>query len=146
MSRRIFYLSLALAFMMSTATLQAGELVHSFVDPSFGGSPFNGAYVLGVASAQDQTKDPNAVNYSAGFSPFNSTTQSFADLIQQSLQQQLAAKIVGNLIGNSTTALTPGTYSIGSNQVTVGSNGSGGTVVTIVDPSGKTTQIQMPQY
>lgn len=145
-----------LKFMLITAVLLhgpaalSGEMVHQFVDPGFGGSPLNSSYVLGEASAQDQTKNPsaasNGISPSAGIGAFNPATQSFADLIQQGLQQQLADKIINSVLGNSPTPLATGSYIFGNNKVNIGKDASGETVVTIIDPSGHSTQIVIPNY
>jgi hypothetical protein len=127
------------------AFANAGELVHQFIDPGFGGSPFNNSYVMGIPSAQDQTKDPSAASYSSGYNPYSQSKQSFSDLVQQSLEQRLISKVVTGLIGDSTTAITPGSYTFGGDQVTVSINGLGSTVVTIVDPNGKSTQVEIPK-
>lgn len=39
---------------------QAGELVYRPLNPSFGGDPFMGSYMLSKAQAQDTNTDPNA--------------------------------------------------------------------------------------
>ena len=38
---------------------QAGNLIYQPINPSFGGDPFVGSYLLGKAQAQDTTTDPN---------------------------------------------------------------------------------------
>jgi curli production assembly/transport component CsgF len=40
----------------------AGQLTHRPINPSFGGDPFNSAHLLGIASANDRYKDPDAVD------------------------------------------------------------------------------------
>jgi curli production assembly/transport component CsgF len=40
----------------------AGQLTYRPVNPSFGGDPFNSAHLLGIASANDRYKDPDAVD------------------------------------------------------------------------------------
>jgi len=43
----------------------ATELVYTPVNPSFGGSPLNGAWLLGNAQAQNKKKDPDALDRSS---------------------------------------------------------------------------------
>lgn len=43
----------------------ATELVYTPVNPSFGGSPLNGAWLLGNAQAQDDNEDPDAIDRSS---------------------------------------------------------------------------------
>ncbi|MCQ2028736.1 curli production assembly protein CsgF [Stutzerimonas zhaodongensis] len=51
-----------LAGLLLSSGLGATELVYTPVNPSFGGSPLNGAWLLGNAQAQNDTKDPNAID------------------------------------------------------------------------------------
>ena len=46
-----------------TVTAQAGELIYKPLNPSFGGDPFVGSYLLGKAQAQDTNKDPNTRSF-----------------------------------------------------------------------------------
>lgn len=54
----------------------ASDLVYSPVNPSFGGNPFNSAHLLGIANAQNDYKDPNAVDNSNPADQFLRTLQS----------------------------------------------------------------------
>ena len=53
-----------LAGLLLSSGLGATELVYTPVNPSFGGSPLNGAWLLGSAQAQNDKKDPDAVDRS----------------------------------------------------------------------------------
>ena len=50
--------------LLLSSGLSATELVYTPVNPSFGGSPLNGAWLLGSAQAQNDKKDPDAVDRS----------------------------------------------------------------------------------
>lgn len=54
-----------LAGLLLSSGLSATELVYTPVNPSFGGSPLNGAWLLGSAQAQNDTKDPDAIDRSS---------------------------------------------------------------------------------
>lgn len=54
-----------LAGLLLSSTVTATELVYTPVNPSFGGSPLNGAWLLGNAQAQNDTKDPDAIDRSS---------------------------------------------------------------------------------
>ncbi len=43
---------LALTLTLSTSSAQANELNFTFTNPNFGGDPFNGSFLLGLASQQ----------------------------------------------------------------------------------------------
>lgn len=68
----------------------ATELVYTPVNPSFGGSPLNGAWLLGNAQAQDDHKDPDAIDRSslAGSSTLSRFTS------------QLEASLLADLLGD----------------------------------------------
>ena len=51
--------------MLLSAGASATELVYTPVNPSFGGSPLNGAWLLGNAQAQNKKKDPDALDRSS---------------------------------------------------------------------------------
>lgn len=65
----------------------AQDLVYQPVNPTFGGNPFNSAHLLGVAGAQNDYKDPNAVV----------TTQSQADQFARQLQSRLLSALAGQV-------------------------------------------------
>ena len=50
-----------LAGLLLSTGASATELVYTPVNPSFGGSPLNGAWLLGNAQAQNSKKDPDAI-------------------------------------------------------------------------------------
>lgn len=54
-----------LAGLLLSSSVTATELVYTPVNPSFGGSPLNGAWLLGNAQAQNETKDPDAIDRSS---------------------------------------------------------------------------------
>lgn len=52
-----------LAGLLLSCAAGATELVYTPVNPSFGGSPLNGSWLLGNAQSQDNYKDPDAIEY-----------------------------------------------------------------------------------
>jgi curli production assembly/transport component CsgF len=54
-----------LAGLLLSSGVSATELVYTPVNPSFGGSPLNGAWLLGSAQAQNDKKDPDAIDRSS---------------------------------------------------------------------------------
>ncbi|GAA5444116.1 hypothetical protein Misp06_02299 [Microbulbifer sp. NBRC 101763] len=78
----------------------ATELIYTPVNPSFGGNPLNGNYLLNNASAQNSKKDPKA-----GKSPYSesSSLDRFTDTLESRLLSQLLTD-VGN--GNDGTLVT----------------------------------------
>ncbi|AWF83516.1 curli production assembly protein CsgF [Microbulbifer sp. A4B17] len=91
----------AVVFLFSFSNLvNATELVYTPVNPSFGGNPLNGNYLLNNASAQNSKKDPDAKK-----SPYSdsSSLDRFTDTLESRLLSQLLTD-VGN--GNDGTLVT----------------------------------------
>ncbi|GAB2899296.1 curli assembly protein CsgF [Microbulbifer echini] len=93
------YVNLLIIFALS-CTAFATELIYTPVNPSFGGNPLNGNYLLNNASAQNGKKDPKA-----GKSPYSdsSSLDRFTDTLESRLLSQLLTD-VGN--GNDGTLVT----------------------------------------
>lgn len=79
-----------LAGLLLSSAVTATELVYTPVNPSFGGSPLNGAWLLGNAQAQNDTKDPDAIDRSslAGTSALDRFTS------------QLESRLLSDLLGD----------------------------------------------
>ncbi|WP_043237886.1 curli assembly protein CsgF [Stutzerimonas azotifigens] len=72
------------------AGAHATELVYTPVNPSFGGSPLNGAWLLGNAQSQDDHKDPDA---RASASLGTSSLDRFTSQLESRLLSQLLTDI-----------------------------------------------------
>lgn len=83
--------SLLLAGLLLSSHLGATELVYTPVNPSFGGSPLNGAWLLGNAQAQDDHKDPDAIDRSSLTG--SSTLSRFTSQLQASLLADLLGDV-----------------------------------------------------
>lgn len=90
MNRQRHTRGLLLAGALLAGGASATELVYTPVNPSFGGSPLNGAWLLGNAQAQDDHKDPDAIDRSslAGSSTLSRFTS------------QLEASLLADLLGD----------------------------------------------
>lgn len=92
--------TLCLGGLLFTAQLaNATELVYTPVNPSFGGSPLNGAWLLGSAQAQNKKKDPDAFDRSslAGSSPLERFTSQLEARLLSGLLTDLGAGNTGSL-------------------------------------------------
>lgn len=93
-------LSLAsLLFLLGSA--EATELVYTPVNPSFGGNPLNGTWMLNNAQAQNDHDDPDARSSSA----FTGTTalQRFSSQLESRLLSQLLTNIENGNTGSLST-------------------------------------------
>ena len=127
----VFGLFVGALFLMPGSVATATELIYTPVNPSFGGSPFNGAWLLSSAQAQNKFKEPSRY-----------TPRTFSDRLESMILNRLAGDIVNNMFGEE--GLEPGHYTIGEYTVDVGSDGEYITVV-INGPEGETT-IEVPYY
>ncbi|MGO1690570.1 MAG: curli assembly protein CsgF [Halomonas sp.] len=107
--------TMATAILVSTLTLQAnaGELIYTPLNPSFGGDPFMGSYLLGKAQSQDTNTDPNA----RGIESISSTER---------LIQSLESRLISQLISD-----------VGAGQVDEGAFDSGEFSVVVRDEGGQ---------
>jgi hypothetical protein len=69
---------LVAAALSAAAPVAAQDVVYRPVSPTFGGNPFNSNHVLGVANANNNTRDPRAA-----------TSNSQADIFARQLQSRL---------------------------------------------------------
>ncbi|MFH7564895.1 curli assembly protein CsgF [Oceanimonas smirnovii] len=122
---------IAVIFMMVPLSMQAGELVYQPLNPSFGGDPFMGSYLLGKAQAQDTTKDPN----SRDFTPTSATER-----LIQSLESRLISQLISDVSSGNA---TQGSFDSDEFGVVVSDDG-GKLVVQVVDKvTGDVTNISV---
>ncbi len=122
------------------ASALASELVYTPVNPSFGGSPFNGANLLNSAQATNKHQDPNAASSS---SYFNQTPlQQFNDNLERSVLSQLSSAATSGIIAGG--KLVPGSVQTGNFNITISDLGGGLLQITTTDKvSGASTSFQV---
>ena len=114
-----------------TLHASAGELVYTPINPSFGGDPFMGSYLLGKAQAQDTNTDPNA----RGIESLSST-----DRLIQSLESRLISQLINDV---GTDLVDEGAFDSGEFSVVVRDEG-GQLVVRVFDKvTGDVTNISV---
>ncbi|WP_404464624.1 curli assembly protein CsgF [Vreelandella aquamarina] len=79
---------MAVVLVAMSVTATAGDLVYQPLNPSFGGDPFIGSYLLGKAQAQDTNTDPN----SRRTQPLSATER-----LVQSLESRLISQLIGDI-------------------------------------------------
>jgi len=112
-----------LAGLLLSTGASATELVYTPVNPSFGGSPLNGAWLLGNAQAQNNKKDPDALDRSSLFG-----NQSALDRFTS----QLESRLLGDLLSGVTDGKT-GTVTTDDFIVRVYNGDAGMLIVEITD-------------
>lgn len=127
-----------ICFMLFTQYSLATELVYTPVNPSFGGNPINGTYLLNQAQAQDKHKDPNSV---LGRDPM----EYFEESLVRRVLNNLATQVIDDAFGAGDAGLTSGFYQFGDYTIDVDASNTDILDVTISDlGSGNTTSIQIP--
>lgn len=117
----------------------ASDLVFQFTNPSFGGNPLYGAYLLQQAQIQDKFKESKAKAL-----PKKSLLEQFQESLARQVMYQIAYRIVRQAFGEE--ELQAGSYQIGTFVINVAPM-SGKIVVQIIDTStGGETVIEVPYY
>lgn len=113
------------------APAHATELVYTPVNPSFGGSPLNGPWLLNSAQATSKHKDPEAEDWNSAFkqrTPF----EDFNDQLERSVLSRLASAASSQFVDGSGKFI-PGTFETGSFTVSVVDIGGGTLTITTTD-------------
>ncbi|HDZ55833.1 MAG TPA: curli production assembly protein CsgF [Pseudomonas xinjiangensis] len=135
MNLRAPIISAVLTGMLFNASAHATELVYTPVNPSFGGSPLNGAWLLGNAQAQNDTKDPDAIDRSS------LTGASALERFTSQLESRLLSQLLNELDDANTGSLTTDDFIV--NII----NDSGNLTVSITDRlTGEVSEIIVNGY
>lgn len=120
------------------AKASAQDLSYTPINPSFGGNPFNSSHLLGIANAQNKSKDPAAARTN------NSQAAIFAQQLQSRLLSALSGQIVDAIFGEN--PQQHGTISFGG-QTIVFDRGLDSVTLNITDEtSGEVTTIVIPTF
>ena len=116
------------------AAAGADEMRYQPINPNFGGSPFNGQYLLNNAQEQRQFQAPER--------PRPTALEEFQDTISRSLMTQISRQISDQILGEE--AKESGTFSVGDTTVNFHRDG-GQVIIDMMDSvSGGQTQITLP--
>ena len=136
------------ANLLLSAPLQARDLIYQPVSPSFGGSPLNGPYVLGLAAANNSRylENPQARAERRRQGDPNSTAAQFERQITSSVLARVGSQISDRILGEN--AENSGRFVVGSTVVEF--NRVGGMInvdITEGSTGGRTNiQIPVPQF
>ena len=123
---------IAIAFLvLATATAGATELIYTPVNPSFGGSPLNGGWLLSNAQAQNQyEEDPDA----ASADPYAPKTalEQFNEQLQRAVLNRIAQSLRGAVVDENGN-LIPGTLETTDFTINIIDNGDGTLTITTTD-------------
>lgn len=122
---------------LSAAPVLAQDLVHQPISPTFGGNPFNSNHILGIANAQNDTTDPDAVNR-------NDQSSIFARQLESRLLSALSSQIVDAIFGEN--PQEQGTITFGGQTIEFFRSLDEVTLVIRDDNSGEETRIVIPLF
>jgi len=134
----VFCLLFGVLFLMSGRSANATELIYTPVNPSFGGSPFNGAWLLQSATLQNKFEERRPLREP------KSSLERFTEQLEYRVFHQIADRIVKTAFGEDT--LQPGEYVFGNYKISVTTDANGITTVITEISTGNTTTIQIPYY
>jgi curli production assembly/transport component CsgF len=148
LNRACFYEGILLASLLVSNPSWGGELTHGFVNPDFGGSPLNGAYLLSNASAQnDHTpKTPTSALAGLSGSAQKNSAELFAEQVNSLVMSSVAYRVVNQAFGQSGPLPNGSSLNTGINTVSVDYY-DGGVRVTVIDnKTGGRSVIDIPNY
>jgi curli production assembly/transport component CsgF len=129
--------SLAAAVFAVAAPVAAQDVVYRPISPTFGGNPFNSNHVLGVANANNNTRDPRAATS-------NSQADIFARQLQSRLLSALSSQIVDAIFGDN--PQESGTISFGGQTIEFFRSLDEVTLIIRNDETGEETRIVVPLF
>lgn len=113
------------------------DLVHEPISPTFGGNPFNSNHILGIANAQNNTRDPNAVDR-------NDQSSIFARQLESRLLSALSSQIVDAIFGEN--PQDQGTITFGGQTIEFFRSLDEVTLIIRNDDTGEETRIVIPLF
>lgn len=133
----IFRAGLIGCAVLCASPLAAQDIVYEPISPTFGGNPFNSNHVLGVANANNDTRDPRA-------STSNSQADIFARQLQSRLLSALSSQIVDAIFGDN--PQESGTISFGGQTIEFFRSLEEVTLIIRDDTTGEETRIVVPIF
>ncbi|MEE9424140.1 MAG: curli assembly protein CsgF [Methylococcales bacterium] len=124
----------------STFFANAAELNHKFINPNFGGNPFNAGPLLNNATAQNKYKDPDTSKSSS-----RSSAESFRERLDRSILSRLSRVLVDNAFGEDG-EIIEGDIETGLNTISVEEIPTGALVTITNNETGETTVIEVPSF
>ena len=129
--------SLVAAVFVVATPVAAQDVVYRPISPTFGGNPFNSNHVLGVANANNNTRDPRATTT-------NSQADIFARQLQSRLLSALSSQIVDAIFGDN--PQESGTISFGGQTIEFFRSLDEVTLIIRNDETGEETRIVVPLF
>ena len=135
--KRYVAVAIALGCCAAATPSFAQDLVHEPISPTFGGNPFNSNHILGIANAQNKTRDPNAVDR-------NDQSSIFARQLESRLLSALSSQIVDAIFGDN--PQEQGTITFGGQTIEFFRGLDSVVLIIRNDETGEETRIEIPLF
>lgn len=135
--KRYVAIAIALGCCAAATPSFAQDLVHEPISPTFGGNPFNSNHILGIANAQNKTRDPNAVDR-------NDQSSIFARQLESRLLSALSSQIVDAIFGDN--PQEQGTITFGGQTIEFFRGLDSVVLIIRNDETGEETRIEIPLF
>lgn len=127
-------------FLFVCSSAFAQQLVYTPINPNFGGSSFNGAWLMAEAQAEKHF----TTSSTSAYNPYSNPLENFQSSLNSAILSQLSQKIISQVFGEN--ALQEGHYEFGNYVVNI-NPGTDGIHITILDnSSGSQTSVVVPFY
>lgn len=133
--RRIFFSSLMAATVLVGAAANASPIVYKPVNPSFGGDPFNGTYLLNTAQANNHYEKPTKKQ---------DPLENFERTITSSLLNRVSQQIADRIFSEDGTGGDTGTFVLGNTTLSYQRNGDVVDITILDGVTGTSTTISVP--
>ena len=127
-------------FLMSNNMALASPLVYTPINPSFGGSSFNGGWLLSSAQAQNKFREP----VKKWTMPETDPIADFKKTLNRQLLYSLSRKIIDAAFGEE--GFESGHYNLEDYTIDVSSGLDGIKVILTDSLTGNQTTIEVPYY
>ncbi len=123
----------AVIVLSMTASAEASSLVYQPTNPSFGGDPFNGSFLLSTASAENHHEKPDKAS---------DPLANFERTITSSLLNRISFQIADQIFGEN--AAESGQFQVGDTLLSFQRNGDNVDITLFDGVTGSSTVISVP--
>ncbi|MCA9472571.1 MAG: curli assembly protein CsgF [Nitrospirales bacterium] len=121
----------------AASPLLASELRHQFINPNFGGNPFNAQPLLNSAVLQNSFEEAETSD--------TTVLGDFQSRLDRAILNRLSREVVAEVFGEESD-LQAGTFNTGNFEVEISEDVDGVTIGIVDTLTGDTTQIQVPFF
>ena len=132
---------LFILFLFTGNNIFAQQLVYTPINPNFGGSSFNGSWLMAEATAEKHF----TASSSSAYSPYsNNPLDNFQSNLNSAILSQLSQKIISQVFGEN--ALQQGHYQFGNYVVDIQPGNDGIHIMILDNSSGSKTSVVVPFF